>query len=270
MTQTHRNAFTLVELSIVLVILGLLVGGVLTGQSLIRAAELRSISTQYNNFVTAIFAFKDKYAALPGDMPNATAYWGANDADPAQCGNIPTAGKNTCNGDGNGIIDMSIIAENYLAWQHLANAGLIEGQYTGTYTNDVLTFGLNAPKSKISQAGWSLHSGGETDPPLVYFTSEGTMLANGFSNTLYFGKTYYDSYGGSNVWDAQGPALSPADAFNIDTKMDDGKPDTGKVTINMAIPECINGTNNFPYFLNASYNLSNTTIACNLAFEIGL
>ncbi len=55
------NAFSLVELSIVLVILGLLVGGVLSGQSLIRAAELRSITEDYARYVTATHTFKDKY-----------------------------------------------------------------------------------------------------------------------------------------------------------------------------------------------------------------
>jgi len=67
-----RSAFTLVELSIVLVILGLLVGGTLTGQSLIHAAELRSVVKDYEKYKTAMHVFEDKYFALPGDMTNAT------------------------------------------------------------------------------------------------------------------------------------------------------------------------------------------------------
>lgn len=69
-------AFSLVELSIVLVILGLLVGGVVAGQSLIRAAELRSVSTDYQRFLTATLTFRDKYFALPGDFTMASRVWG--------------------------------------------------------------------------------------------------------------------------------------------------------------------------------------------------
>jgi prepilin-type N-terminal cleavage/methylation domain-containing protein len=70
----YQRGFSLVELSIVLVILGLLTGGILAGQSLIRAAELRSITTQFNQYVSATQSFRDKYMALPGDMPNATRF----------------------------------------------------------------------------------------------------------------------------------------------------------------------------------------------------
>lgn len=73
-TSTMRNAFSLVELSIVLVILGLLTGGILAGQSLIRAAELRAVSTEYNRHFTAIQSFRNRYMALPGDMNNATRF----------------------------------------------------------------------------------------------------------------------------------------------------------------------------------------------------
>ena len=71
-----KRAFSLVELSIVLVILGLLVGGVLSGQSLIAAAALRSVTTQEARWVAATQTFRDKYFALPGDMNNATSFWG--------------------------------------------------------------------------------------------------------------------------------------------------------------------------------------------------
>ena len=80
-----RSGFSLVELSIVLVILGLLTGGILAGQSLIRAAELRSVATESQRYMAALNSFRDKYFALPGDMANATAFWGAQNATPATC-----------------------------------------------------------------------------------------------------------------------------------------------------------------------------------------
>lgn len=70
-----KHGFSLVELSIVLVILGLLTGGILAGQSLIRAAELRSVSTEQSRWVTAANSFRDKYFALPGDFRDATKFW---------------------------------------------------------------------------------------------------------------------------------------------------------------------------------------------------
>ena len=73
--QPEQQGFSLVELSIVLVILGLLVGGILSGQSLIRASELRSVTTEYQTYVTSLGTFRDRYFALPGDLSNAASFW---------------------------------------------------------------------------------------------------------------------------------------------------------------------------------------------------
>lgn len=140
------HGFSLVELSIVLVILGLLTGGILGGQSLIRAAELRSVTTDVNRYSTAVHSFRNKYYALPGDMPNAVRFWGAQAGSTADgtdntCimldKDSPATDQRTCNGDGNGNIgwltDFSNVVnmETHRAWQHLANAGLIEGKFAG-------------------------------------------------------------------------------------------------------------------------------------------
>lgn len=74
--RLRQSGFSLVEISIVIVVIGLLVGGVLAGRSVIRAAELRAVGTEMNNYVTAIYQFRDKYSGLPGDLVNATLYWG--------------------------------------------------------------------------------------------------------------------------------------------------------------------------------------------------
>lgn len=164
--RSHVSAFSLVELSIVLVILGLLVGGVLSGQSLIRAAELRSVTSEYSKWHSAAHAFRDKYFALPGDMPNATAFWGALDIDGNGLGSNcrgESSGLATCNGDGDGAICQSgtCTSQTYeamLFWKHLANAGLIEGTYSGSFASgtqticnsstDQLLAGCNTPKSR--------------------------------------------------------------------------------------------------------------------------
>src|ERR1700753_1576823 len=93
-----RQGFTLIELSIVLVIIGLIVGGILVGQDLIKAAEVRAQISQIEKFNTAVNTFRGKFGALPGDLPPAVAN---------QYGFVVGA---SCVGgwgqrDGNGLID---------------------------------------------------------------------------------------------------------------------------------------------------------------------
>src|SRR5688572_8582479 len=132
-----RRGFSLVELSIVLVILGLLTGGILAGQSLIRAAELRSVTSEFQRYSTALGAFRDKYFAIPGDMTNAVSFWTVAAACPSVAA---TAAAGVCNGNGDGQITALATGtcngtncgnEIFGIWEHLAYAGLVEGSYTG-------------------------------------------------------------------------------------------------------------------------------------------
>src|SRR5690348_1121410 len=72
-----QRGFSLLELSIVLVIIGLITGGITAGRTIVRAAELRSMITDINKYKSAIYTFREKYNAVPGDMKNAVKYWGA-------------------------------------------------------------------------------------------------------------------------------------------------------------------------------------------------
>lgn len=103
-----QAGFTLIEMSIVLVIVGLLVAGVMQGQSLLRAARVNDVITTANDLRYAVKAFKDRYKALPGDHPTATA-------------EIQGASGN---GNGNGVISN---AESANVPDHLFNAGFIKG-----------------------------------------------------------------------------------------------------------------------------------------------
>ncbi len=115
-TGTAQRGFTLIELSIVLVIIGLIVGGILTGRDLIRAAELRSVVSDLERFDTAFNTFRGKYDCIPGDCANATTFFGT-DSLGCPSGGGPTG---TCNGNGDGLIWWSSTNEIYRAWQQLA------------------------------------------------------------------------------------------------------------------------------------------------------
>ncbi|MFZ4542239.1 MAG: type II secretion system protein [Rickettsiales bacterium] len=129
---SYRRAFTLVELSIVLVIVGLLIGGILVGQTLIHAGELRRETVTIDQIKTGLLAFKDKYMGLPGDISNATQFWGAadgNDGLGTDCYIAVGAGTSTCNGNGDGLLEQG--TENYRMWQQLVVAGFFKGTFTG-------------------------------------------------------------------------------------------------------------------------------------------
>lgn len=129
----RQQGFTLIEIAIVLVIIGLLLGGVLKGQELITSARVRNMISQQDGIKAAYFGFLDRYRALPGDYAQAaTNISGVGTV----CG--PTTNGN---GDGNGQIS-SANGEHIMAWDHLSKAGFINGSYTCT-GNAALATGTN-------------------------------------------------------------------------------------------------------------------------------
>jgi prepilin-type N-terminal cleavage/methylation domain-containing protein len=117
----RQRGFTLIEIAIVLVIVGLLLGGVLKGQELITGARVRNVISQQDGIKAAYFGFLDRYRALPGDFRDAVATIPNITATVAACGNG--------NGNGNGQITAAG-NENILVWEHLSRAQFINGTYT--------------------------------------------------------------------------------------------------------------------------------------------
>jgi prepilin-type N-terminal cleavage/methylation domain-containing protein len=252
-----KNAFSLVELSIVLVILGLLTGGILTGQNLIRAAELRSVTSQFQAYQTATMTFRQKYFALPGDIRNATDFWEEAATCPGALA-TPSTDQSTCNGDGNGLIqNQEIVSGNtsdemFRFWQHLANAGLIEGSYTGVRahaTNQYSEIGWNVPKGKIGASGWSTYHWPDTTIN-VYPESYGQFMVLGADT-------------GTSVTSA--PILYAEEMWNIDKKIDDGLPAYGIVFSrdSTARPDCVTSTT----ASDATYKLDSDEIGCSAYFK---
>lgn len=121
----RQQGFTLVEIAIVLLIIGLLLGGVLKGQEMITQAKIKNIANDLNGIAAAIYAYQDRYKKLPGDDDAAENRW-TNPATKKGGGN-GTVGANGVAG----VIDCSQSAnadgENCRFWQHLRLAGLILG-----------------------------------------------------------------------------------------------------------------------------------------------
>ncbi len=130
-TRTREGGFTLVEIAIVLVIIGLLLGGILKGQELITSARVRNLADQGAAVQAAYYGFVDRYRALPGDM-----------SAPNACAAIGTAVLRGCptnpGGDGSGNIDdggSNAFDEPAAVWAHLSAAGFLQGTYLGTATS---------------------------------------------------------------------------------------------------------------------------------------
>ena len=132
--KKQQSGFTLVEIAIVMVIIGLLLGGVLKGQEVITNAKLKNVNNDFSGISAAVYSYQDRYRALPGDDPAPVAHVGGTLSD----GTVGTPG----NGLIEGAFDVANVAlavsnaESLLALHHLRAAGLISGSATGDTSND--------------------------------------------------------------------------------------------------------------------------------------
>lgn len=247
-----KHGFTLIELSIVLVIIGLIIGGVLVGQELIRAAGIRSTIAQKDKFESGVQAFRLKYGYVPGDMPPSAA---------TQFGLFTFTGVNAGVagfGDGGGYINDDCVKEALVFWRQLGEANLVEGQYgingnsaidstTGLVTATVTDLAQSIPPAKIGTGNfWCIKSGAIGTLGLKnYFNIKGftSLITTG----LYWARTHN---------------INPADAYNLDSKTDDGLPSAGRVqadgTSEVGAIPCVTSS---AYTISGS---SGTTPACKM------
>jgi prepilin-type N-terminal cleavage/methylation domain-containing protein len=254
--------FTLIELSIVLVIIGLIIGGVLVGQDLISAATLRSIVKQQEQFKTAVATFKTKYDCLPGDCTAATSL------------------GFTTNGDGNGILGdatgylfAGLNSEQLSFWQHLYQANLI--------SNDGISAGGGGyvPANIRTDTWWVGYSAHAQVGGPGYPVGDGP-LGNILAIVGIPGQCGFITCGGARFSEG----LTPYEAYQLDSKVDDGMPLTGNVKAAMSAnyiddwpisiewqstPNlCVNGLETI---LNVTYapSATNNNTRCNLLFKLG-
>lgn len=205
--RDESHGFTLIEMAVVLAAIAVVIGGVVIAREMIRAAELRQVMSDTSALRTAIFAFREKYAAWPGDFQSATQYW-----------------PETADGDGDSVIltDFFGGGESLTFWQQLALGGLIRGQYSGQP--------LFPPDSSIHEPGINIPAGVLPGSGYAIWDNAGVgfriLPSRPASKFLILGSRQYSA---NTIWAFVSAALSPADAQSIDAKLDDGIAPTGQV-----------------------------------------
>ena len=138
--KRNQSGFTLIEIAIVLVIIGLLLGGVLKGQELINSAKVKNLATDFKNIPVFIYGYQDKFRALPGDDRNVGDHLGGICAN-ATAGNPSTSPCYASTGPvGNGVLNgnwnsTTATDESFRFWQHVRMAGLAPGSTDATATD---------------------------------------------------------------------------------------------------------------------------------------
>ncbi len=123
--MNKQSGFTLVEIAIVLVIIGLLLGGVLKGQEIITNARIKNLENDFNGLSAAIYSYQDRYRRLPGDDTGATRF-NTVFTSSGGSGTAPVGdGDGTIAGKFNSTTDTD---ESRKFWVHLRSAGLVAGK----------------------------------------------------------------------------------------------------------------------------------------------
>jgi prepilin-type N-terminal cleavage/methylation domain-containing protein len=202
-----QAGFTLVEIAIVLVIIGLLLGGILKGQEMITQAKIKNVINDFNGITAAVTSYQDRYRAIPGDDVGASARWTV---------------QAPASGNGNGIVaglynftipggaPPTTAQESNLFWQHLRIAGFITGPTTG------LGSGSAPPNATGGIIG--VETGGAPNPGGLGFSSLIMCTSN----------------------------LPDKVAIAVDTQADDGSPSTGQVRGQLQTapnPDTLSGAN---------------------------
>lgn len=263
--RENKKGFTLIELAVVIVIMGIIVAGVMQGQELIKQANIRAQIKQIEEFDRATAIFKTKYDALPGDIVNPTRFGFFNGAYNASIASL--LGNGIINDENGNYSSVNSNIEPTLYFIHLNQSKLINSLMTfsnswghscywnGNYSK---TVGCQFPEGKIGKGGFAAYTG--VDGALYYF----------------FGISNYDPLV-SNPYlflsISQTPVLPPTYSFILDNKIDDGIPSTGNVravrlTSNNAttfsnditLNSCLGSSNQI-------YNIADERLLCRLSIK---
>jgi prepilin-type N-terminal cleavage/methylation domain-containing protein len=234
-----KQGFTLVELSIVLVIVGLLIGGILVGQSLVDSAKIQSVIREEQQYEIAIRNFRYQFNGWPGDSTRAGQLLGV------------------LTGNNDNEVDWD--SENYYAWQQLAIAGKVNGSYSGTNVSGRPEPGVNIPISKYFEKDVVWYIGGGAGWDMLY---SDTTANEGRNQLRLAARRAGTSSTSDHPW--VGP-LKPEQVLAIDTKIDDSKPGTGNVGSHpphTALISCVSSA----LSASAVYVLTSNNATCSISF----
>jgi prepilin-type N-terminal cleavage/methylation domain-containing protein len=241
-----NRGFSLVELSISVVIIAFIVAGISAGSGLVERSKINRIIAQNQEIESAYNAFKITHNAIAGDFKYAFATFGS-----ASCTNASVhSDVNGCNGDGNNNFSGATNREGMLFWKHLAAAGLINGQYSVIASGTWIP-GANAYKGILDNSGY-------------YVNYDSYYNITEQQNMFNLGAPVTNG-------DLYGAALTPLQAYSIDIKSDDGHPAKGRVLSGTAIigasGTCINGSGFEDLTSATQYTPSNDAVACRMVYK---
>lgn len=212
--QERRKGFTLVELAIVLVIIGLLIGGILAAQSMLKTARLQAVIRTMRQFDIAVSAFQTQFRSLPGDSP---AFGGNGDGE--------------ITGTSGTIASFTYEIANF--WQNLQQGGFTYSGKTFTPTVPAGGFDITSQTPNSPELKTDVKAG-----VVAFRCNLGSINCYQFADWSGVNVGVWPNLFGANPK----PILTTANAFAIDSKIDDGKPSTGDVRNFIAnLPPAYNG-----------------------------
>jgi prepilin-type N-terminal cleavage/methylation domain-containing protein len=229
--RSKQSGFTLVEIAIVLVIIGLLLGGVLKGQELINSAKVKNFATDFRNIPLFIYGYQDKFRTLPGDHATAaTAITGAQNCTVTAGTCDP--GNGVINGTWNAALANALTTETLMFWQHVRMAGLAAGPTTITdpdYIPKNADGGIIGIESGSAAVGGA-YIGANAAPVIAALTPTYLVCSSGILGKF---------------------------AKQLDTTMDDGNTATGSVRV-----VAMNHTRGNPALATTAVDDSTSFIVC--------
>lgn len=255
MKNKINSGFTLLELSIVMIIVAMIAGAIFVGSDLIREGEINSVVADMQKINSGYQQYRQKYRAVPGDHAKAFEYFGTD------CG----ADADACNGTGD--LDLSDepnsrdFGEQFMFFRHLFLAKMYNQELSGASNSSssgsdpILVIETNTPY--ISLSGITLW--GITSSKSNYFVNGTANTTGARANILSLAS--YD-HGTDAAEEAIYSAVNPDVAKRIDSKLDDGEPGTGAIIAGKQSSGCATSST----MKSAEYSLSNTNKVCTVGF----